>query len=199
MKPDFTYEYDLWKKGYRYIAGVDEAGRGPLAGPVVAASVVLSRDEKIDGIKDSKKLTERNREALYDEIWEKARDVGVYAVSNNVIDHINILEATKMAMELAVYSMETKPDYVLIDGNRDVPLKHRTPTLCIVDGDNLSISIAAASIIAKVTRDRAMRELHNFLPIYGWDTNKGYGTKKHLDALKTYGPSPYHRRSFRRV
>lgn len=199
MRPDFSYERDLWRKGHRYIAGIDEAGRGPLAGPVVAASVILPRDHGIEGINDSKKLSAKKRESLYDEIWEKAIDVGVYSIGNIVIDNINILEATKLAMEMAVYSMETKPDYILVDGNRQLNVRSKTPSLNLVGGDGISLSIAAASIIAKVTRDRAMRELHNFLPIYGWDTNKGYGTKKHLEALGTYGPSPYHRKSFRRV
>jgi ribonuclease HII len=199
MRPDFSYERDLWRKGYKYIAGVDEAGRGPLAGPVVAASVILPRDHGIEGIDDSKKLAEKKREWLYDEIWEKATDVGVYSINNKIIDHINILEATKLAMEMAVYSMELKPDYILVDGDKQLPVKGGTPSLNLIGGDRISLSIAAASIIAKVTRDRAMRELHNFLPIYGWDKNKGYGTQVHIEALGMYGPSPYHRRSFRRV
>jgi len=199
MRPDFSYERDLWRKGHRHIAGVDEAGRGPLAGPVVAASVILPKNHGIEGINDSKKLAAKKREQLYDEIWEKATDVGVYSVSHTIIDNINILEATKIAMEMAVYSMETKPHYILVDGNRQLNVRNKTPSLNLVSGDNISLSIAAASIIAKVTRDRVMQELHNFLPIYGWDTNKGYGTKKHLDALGVYGPSPYHRKSFRRV
>ena len=199
MRPDFSYERDLWRKGHRHIAGVDEAGRGPLAGPVVAASVILPRDHGIEGINDSKKIAAKKRELLYDEIWEKAIDVGVYSISHIVIDNINILEATKLAMEMAVYSMETKPDYILVDGNRQLNVRNNTPSLNLVSGDSISLSIAAASIIAKVTRDRVMYELHNFLPIYGWDKNKGYGTKKHLEALGVYGPSPYHRKSFRRV
>lgn len=199
MRPDFSYERDLWRKGHRYIAGVDEAGRGPLAGPVVAASVILPRDHGIEGINDSKKLAVKKRERLYDEIWEKATDVGVYSINNRIIDHINILEATKLAMELAVYSMGLKPDYILVDGDKQLPVKGGTPSLNLIKGDGVSLSIAAASIIAKVTRDRAMKELHEFLPIYGWDKNKGYGTKKHIEALGIYGPSPYHRRSFRRV
>jgi ribonuclease HII len=199
MRPDFSYERDLWRKGHQYIAGVDEAGRGPLAGPVVAASVILPRDHGIEGINDSKKLGVKKREWLYDEIWEKALDVGVYSISNKIIDHINILEATKLAMELAIYSMEIKPNYILIDGDKQLAVKGGTPSLNLVKGDGISLSIAAASIIAKVTRDRAMNELHEFLPIYGWDKNKGYGTKKHIEALGMYGPSPYHRRSFRRV
>lgn len=199
MRPDFSYERDLWRKGHRNIAGVDEAGRGPLAGPVVAASVILPKDHGIEGINDSKKLSVKKREQLYDEIWEKATDVGVYSVNNTIIDNINILEATKLAMEMAVYSMEVQPDYILVDGNRQLNVRSKIPNLNLVGGDGISLSIAAASIVAKVTRDRAMAELHNFLPIYGWDTNKGYGTKKHLEALGTYGPSPYHRKSFRRV
>jgi ribonuclease HII len=199
MRPDFSYERDLWRKGHRKIAGIDEAGRGPLAGPVVAASVILPRDHGIEGINDSKKLSVKKRELLYDEIWEKATDVGVFSVSNIIIDNVNILEATKLAMEMAVYSMETRPDYILVDGNQQLNVRNKIPSLNLIGGDGISLSIAAASIIAKVTRDRAMAELHNFLPIYGWDTNKGYGTKKHLEALGTYGPSPYHRKSFRRV
>jgi len=199
MRPDFSYERDLWRKGYRYIAGVDEAGRGPLAGPVVAASVILPRDHGIEGINDSKKIAEAKREELYDLIWERATDVGVFSLNNKIIDHINILEATKLAMELAVYSMETKPDYILVDGDKQLNVRNGVPSLNLIGGDGISLSIAAASIIAKVTRDRAMRELHEFLPIYEWKNNKGYGTKKHIEALKVYGASPYHRRTFRRV
>ena len=181
------------------VFGTDEAGRGPLAGPVVAASVILPRDHGIEGINDSKKIAEAKREELYDLIWERATDVGVFSLNNKIIDHINILEATKLAMELAVYSMETKPDYILVDGDKQLNVRNGVPSLNLIGGDGISLSIAAASIIAKVTRDRAMRELHEFLPIYEWKNNKGYGTKKHIEALKVYGASPYHRRTFRRV
>ncbi|HJD55983.1 MAG TPA: ribonuclease HII [Rickettsia endosymbiont of Pyrocoelia pectoralis] len=189
-------EVDLLQFEKKYpnyiIAGVDEVGRGPLAGPVVASSVIIDQNNIIPGIKDSKKLSKKKRELLYEQItsnyiWS------VSIVSHTEIDEINILQATKKACELAVSKLSTVPQIILVDGNMKFNDKR---FVSIVNGDNLSLSIAAASIVAKVTRDRLMLELGNEFPHYLWHKNSGYGTKEHLDAIKTHGLSPYHRRSF---
>ncbi|MBO5141635.1 MAG: ribonuclease HII [Clostridia bacterium] len=189
----FEREYN--EKGYELIGGIDEAGRGPLAGPVVAACVILPKGCVIEGVNDSKKLSEKKREALYDEITEKAVAWGVGIMDNNVIDDINILEATRNAMTHAVEELEVKPDYIFIDAEKKVDTKG-IPYLPIVKGDALSISIAAASIIAKVTRDRMMKEYDKMFPCYGFEKHKGYGTKAHTDAIKENGLCMIHRKSF---
>lgn len=189
----FEREYN--EKGFEFIAGIDEAGRGPLAGPVVAAAVILPKGCLIEGVNDSKKISEKKREKLYDEITEKAVAWGVGIKDNNVIDDINILEATRLAMHEAVHNLQTKPDFVFIDAEKKVDTDN-VPYLPIVKGDALSISIAAASIIAKVTRDRMMREYDKVYPDYGFEKHKGYGTKVHVEAIRENGLTPIHRRSF---
>ena len=195
-KPNFEYEEQAWAQGYEDVAGVDEAGRGPLAGPVVAASVMLPEDRCIIGVNDSKKLTAKKREELYEYIMKYAI-VGVGMMDNNEIDQWNILTATKKAMREAVLAMNPKPDYILVDG--PITIYANTNQEPIINGDAKSMSIAAASIVAKVTRDKIMEDLHEIMPIYGWNTNKGYGTKEHREAIKIYGPSMFHRRSFKGV
>jgi len=195
-KPNLKFEQKLWQKGYKNVAGIDEAGRGPLAGPVVAASVILPTDVSILGLNDSKKLSKKRREELYGWILGYAV-VGVGIVSHETIDEINILNATKKAMVEAVEGMVIRPDYLIVDGT--IALLTKIDQEYIIKGDEKSLSIAAASIIAKVTRDYIMEDLHNLFPMYGWDINKGYGTRKHRDAIKKYGPSAHHRRSFKGV
>lgn len=180
--------------GYRAVAGVDEAGRGPLAGPVYAAAVILPADTVIKGLNDSKKLTEKRREELFDEITERAISYNIYSVDEKRIDEINILNATFEAMNGAVSGLSKTPDFVLIDGNRikNMTLPHET----IVKGDAKSASIAAASILAKVSRDRFICQMAQKYPQYGFEKHKGYGTKAHSEAILKYGPCPIHRRSF---
>lgn len=180
--------------GYTYIAGVDEAGRGPLAGPVYAAAVILPDDVFIEGINDSKKLSEKRREELYDIICEKAVAYNICSVDEKRIDEINILNATHEAMNGAVAGLNVKPDYVIIDGNsiKGMTLPHET----VVKGDAKSVSIAAASILAKVSRDRFICEMAEKYPEYGFDRHKGYGTAAHNEAVLKYGPCPIHRRTF---
>ena len=187
-------ELSLWAKGIRNVVGVDEAGRGPLAGPVVAAAVVFPSGTLIKGVEDSKKLTERKREELFPLIKEQALGVGVGIVDHEVIDRINILQATILAMHKAIDELGVAPDFVIVDGNtfRHDLYHFRN----IVDGDEKSFTIAAASIIAKVTRDRLMREYHLQYPLYGFAQHKGYGTKHHLEAIRRYGLCAIHRRSF---
>lgn len=187
-------ENERRKKGYKYIAGVDEAGRGPLAGPVYAAAVILPEGMLIEGINDSKKLSEKKREELFDVICERASAYCIAEVSHTRIDEINILNATFEAMNKAVNGLNIRPDYVLIDGNRikGMEIPHET----VVKGDAKSISIAAASILAKVSRDRVMYEMAKQYPLYGFDKHKGYGTKAHCDAILKYGACEIHRRSF---
>ena len=191
----WNFEHELIEQGYELICGVDEAGRGPLAGPVCAAAVILPTDLEIEGLNDSKKLTEKKREALYDIIIEKALAYGITLVSEKVIDEINILQATFLAMKGAVEAMELTPDYVLIDGNRE-PNLGQLAVKTIVKGDSRSANIAAASILAKVTRDRYMMEMDREYPQYGFAVHKGYGTKKHYEALTEHGHCPIHRLSF---
>lgn len=188
------YEKEAALQGFRYIAGIDEAGRGPLAGPVVAACVILPENCLIEGLNDSKKLSAAQREKLYEIIVEKAVSMGIGIVGEKCIDEINILNATKLAMKNAVEQVKPQPDMLLIDAVRlnDVKIAQ----LPIIKGDSLSISIAAASIIAKVTRDRLIEEADNIYPRYGFKKHKGYGTKEHIDAIKKYGICPIHRVSF---
>lgn len=188
------YEEECRKKGFRFIAGVDEAGRGPLAGPVYAAAVILPEDARISGINDSKKLSEKKREALFDVITQTAIAYSVYSVDEKTIDEINILNATFQAMNGAVQNLSVRPDFVLIDGNRiqGMEIPHET----IVKGDAKSMSIAAASILAKVSRDRYITEISEKYPEYGFAKHKGYGTKAHMEAILQYGPCPIHRKTF---
>lgn len=187
------FEDELYLKGINYIAGVDEVGRGPLVGPVVTAAVILPKDFVDERINDSKKLTEKKRELLYNVIMENAISVGIGMSSNEVIDEINILEATKRAMIEAISNLNVKPEHILIDA---VKLNIDIPSTSIIKGDAKSQSIAAASIIAKVTRDRMMVELDKEHPEYDFKHNKGYGTKKHIDAIYKYGVLPEHRKTF---
>ena len=186
--------YERKYEQYTYICGIDEAGRGPLAGPVVAGAVILPRDCEILHLNDSKKLSAARREELYDEIMEKAVSVGVGMASPARIDEINILQATYEAMRQAVDSLSTEPELLLNDA---VTIPEMTiPQVPIIKGDAKSVSIAAASIIAKVTRDRLMIQYEDILPGYGFAQNKGYGSKEHIEALKSLGPTPIHRHSF---
>ena len=187
------FESDLYNNGINFIAGIDEVGRGPLIGPVVTAAVILPKDFYDERINDSKKLTEKKRELLYDVIMENALSVGVGMSSPEVIDEINILNATKKAMVEAINNLSIKPEHLLIDA---VKLDIDIPQTSIIKGDAKSQSIASASIIAKVTRDRMMLELDKKYPMYDFKHNKGYGTKKHIEALYKYGPLKEHRKSF---
>lgn len=196
-------ENNLWKietqcfaQGYQTIAGVDEAGRGPLAGPVCAAAVILPPGLVISGLNDSKKLSPKKREQLYDQITAQAISYAVALVDEKTIDEINILQATFAAMRKAVSELTTVPDLVLIDGNQDPSLP--IPTQTVVKGDSLSANIAAASILAKVTRDRLMVEQDAHYPGYGFAVHKGYGTKQHYAAIDVLGACPIHRRTFLR-
>ena len=187
------FETELYNKGINFIAGIDEVGRGPLVGPVVTAAVILPKDFYDERINDSKKLTEKKRELLYDVIMENAISVGIGISSEDVIDEINILNATKRAMLEAVNNLSVKPEHLLIDA---VKLNTDIPQTSIIKGDAKSESIAAASIIAKVTRDRMMIELDKMHPEYDFKHNKGYGTKKHIEAIRKYGIIKEHRKTF---
>lgn len=187
------FENELYKKGINLIAGVDEVGRGPLVGPVVTAAVILPPDFYDERIQDSKKLTEKKRELLYSVIYENAISIGIGMSSNEIIDEINILEATKKAMKEAINNLSIKPEHILIDA---VKLDIDIPSTSIIKGDAKSQSIAAASIVAKVTRDRMMIELDKKHPEYDFKNNKGYGTKKHIDAIYKYGVLKEHRKTF---
>lgn len=192
--PSLALERSLWAQGYRFVAGVDEAGRGPLAGPVVAAAVIVERGREIGEVDDSKKLPRHRRAQLFDEICASAHAVGVGIVDHATIDRINILQATLEAMRSALSALEFAPEYVLVDGNR---FEHETvPFRTIVGGDARCASIAAASIVAKETRDRLMERLAEVYPQYGFSRNKGYGTREHIEAIRRYGLSPVHRKSF---
>lgn len=190
------YEKELYQKGYQSIAGIDEVGRGPLAGPVVTACVILPKDCKIRHLNDSKKIPKKHHEEIYEEVLARALGVGIGIVDNDTIDRVNIYEATKLGMLQAIEQMKgevTKPDYLLIDAMQlDTPI----PQLSLIKGDANSLSIAAASIVAKVTRDRMMAEYAKEYPGYAFDKNVGYGTKDHLAGLKQYGVTPIHRKSF---
>jgi len=194
--PNLDYEKKIWAKG-RIPAGVDEAGRGPLAGPVVAAAVVLADDCLIDGLDDSKKLTHAKRVKIYEVIKSAAICYAVGIVEPEEIDRINILQAALLAMEISVKQLTTKPDYLLIDGNQKTSLLLMQET--IVKGDSKSCSIAAASIMAKVTRDFIMHEYHLQYPEYNFKGHKGYPTKEHYEAIRKHGPCPIHRKTFRGV
>ena len=187
------YENELYQKGIELVAGVDEVGRGPLVGPVVCACVILPKDYFNEQINDSKKISEKKREKLYDTIMQEAISVGIGMSSEKVIDEINILEATKLAMKEAIKNSKVKPEHVLIDA---VKLDIDIPSTSIIKGDAKSQSIAAASIIAKVTRDRMMDELDKKYPQYLFKKNKGYGTKAHIEAIRQYGIIPEHRKTF---
>ena len=190
----YSYEKPYWEAG-RTVCGIDEAGRGPLAGPVCAAAVILDPNDPIEGLNDSKKLTEKKREFLFEEIKKRALAYGIAFAGEKEIDEINILRATYLAMNRAYEGMGVSPDAALVDGNRDPGLPCGE-TQCIVKGDAKSASIAAASILAKVTRDRYMVELAKKYPEYLFEVHKGYPTKKHTEVILEIGPSPVHRRSF---
>lgn len=197
-----TYELeDLARaRGYKYIVGTDEAGRGPGAGPVVAAAVHIPEEvseQFIEKVNDSKKMTPKRREAIFPIIKEHC-NYGIQIVEAEVIDDINILEATKLAMQSAIEQIEYF-DYILIDGTVDLTKRLICPQEQVVKGDAKSISIAAASVLAKVTRDHIMEDLHELFPIYNWKNNKGYLTKQHIEAINTYGITDFHRQSFKRV
>jgi ribonuclease HII len=191
-----NFDNSFLSERVRLIAGIDEAGRGPLAGPVVAASVVFSPHVFIKGVNDSKKLSPGKREELFEIIKEKALCWEYFIVEHEEIDRINILHATLKAMKNSAENLKVKPDLILIDGNKI--FYSEIPALPVVDGDEKSFCIAAASIIAKVTRDKIMCSLAEKYPQYCWDKNKGYGTKEHINAVKIFGPSPYHRKTFLR-
>jgi ribonuclease HII len=188
------HERQVWSQGFAHVAGVDEAGRGPLAGPVVAAAVIFPHDYVIEGVTDSKKLSEKKRVELFEVISHQALAVGVGIVDHEVIDRINILQAATKAMALALDDLKIHPEFALVDGNS---FRHPTlPFQNIIKGDAISFTIAAASIVAKVTRDRLMCELDIHYPHYGFAKHKGYGTQAHIEAIRAYGLSAVHRRSF---
>ena len=195
MEDLYKYERELNEQGITVIAGVDEVGRGPLIGPVVAACVVLPKNYTLEGLTDSKKLSERKRDKFYDILKEEALSIGIGIVDEKVIDQINIYEATKVAMKKAILEANGKVaiEHVLIDA---MPLGLEIPSTSIIKGDAKSISVAAASVIAKVTRDRMLYELDKKYPMYDLKHNKGYGTKKHLEAIEKYGITKYHRLSY---
>ncbi len=192
---DYLYEQNAVNAGYKVVCGIDEAGRGPLAGPVHAAAVILPIGLEIEGLNDSKKLTEKKREQLFDVICEKAIDYSIGIATEKEIDEINILNATFLAMHRAVEGLKIKPDYALIDGNQYPKIPFVTEET-VVKGDAKSMSIAAASILAKVSRDRFMLEKAKEYPEYCFEKHKGYGTKVHYEAIKEFGPSPIHRMTF---
>lgn len=193
--PDFIIEKEVNSKGFKFVCGVDEAGRGPLAGPVCAAAVILPIDTEIKGLNDSKKLSEKKREELFPLIIEKAIGYSIAFASVEEIEEHNILNATYLAMNRAIEGLKTPADFALIDGNR-VPTGIKVPCEMVVKGDSKSMSVAAASVLAKVTRDRLMLELDKAYPQYNFKKHKGYGTKEHTDLILKYGVSPIHRPSF---
>lgn len=195
IKPEelMTYENQLREKGYRYICGVDEVGRGPLAGPVTCSAVIMDLDDLIVGVNDSKKVSKGKREKLFDVILSKAIAVSTVSYPPEKIDEMNILNATKACMADAITSLDVKPDIVIVDA---LQLDIHYKTFGIIHGDALSYSIASASIVAKVTRDRYMEEMAKIYPQYDFEHNMGYGTAKHIAALKEFGPTEIHRRSF---
>ena len=188
-------EKDLYKKGFKNICGIDEAGRGPLAGPVVIAGVIMPEDSMIEGINDSKKVSEKKREALYDVIKQEAISYSVAIIGQDVIDEINILNATKNGVTEVIDRLDIKPDLIVIDALEHINTRG-IPYESIIKGDAKCYNIAAASILAKVTRDRIMREWDAIYPQYGFIKHKGYGTKMHIEAIKEYGLCPIHRKSF---
>lgn len=189
------YENELRNKGYKYICGIDEAGRGPLAGPVVVASVIMPENSMIEGINDSKKVSEKKREKLYDLILEEAISYGVGIIGQDEIDDINILNATKKGLTVSLKELTQKPDLIIVDALTNIDTLG-TPYESIIKGDAKCYSISAASIIAKVTRDRIMREWDKIYPQYGFAQHKGYGTSAHISSIKEYGPCPLHRKTF---
>lgn len=191
---DYSWEQKAKEQGYSLVCGIDEAGRGPLAGPVYAAAVILPDGLELPGLNDSKKLTEKKREELFSLICEKAIAYGIGCASEQEIDEINILQATYLAMRRAVEELPVPADYALVDGNRMPPLA--IPGETIVKGDASSASIAAASILAKVSRDRVMKMMDEVYPQYQFAKHKGYGTKLHVEMIREYGPSPIHRKTF---
>jgi ribonuclease HII len=193
----YRHDEDLRNNGFQRIAGIDEAGRGPLAGPVVAAAVVFRGNTRIKGLRDSKKVPEKERESLFIEIQDTALDIGIGIVNHKDIDRINILRASKLAMKLAIENLSELPDFLVIDAVSlpSLPIKQLFP----IKGESVSASVAAASIIAKVTRDRLMLEYHNQYPQYNFNKHKGYSTKEHMELIQLYGPCPIHRKSFCKV
>ena len=192
----WTLENEIYAGGVKLLCGVDEAGRGPLAGPVCAAAVILPQNCEIQGLNDSKKLTEKKREALFDVICAAAVSYGIAFATVEEIEEYNILGATFMAMNRAVAMLDPVPELALIDGNRNTGIQ--IPSRCVIGGDGKCADIAAASVLAKVTRDRYMRQMAELYPQYGFEKHKGYGTKAHYEAIRAYGPSPIHRPSFLR-
>ncbi|MFO7667408.1 MAG: ribonuclease HII [Desulfobacterales bacterium] len=193
----WAYEMEAGNNGYARIAGIDEAGRGPIAGPVVSAAVILSSSSPIEGIADSKKLTPKRRNFLYDKIYKHAVSIGIGIVDPPEIIRLNILYASLLSMKMSVQNLMPQPDFLLIDGIFQIP--YDLPQKAIPKGDCLSISIAAASIVAKVTRDRLMGKYHSEYPEYGFDKHKGYPTKEHKEAVRRFGCCPIHRKSFKGV
>jgi len=190
-------EEKLYLKGIKYVCGIDEAGRGPLAGPVVVGAVILPKDSIIEGVNDSKKIPEKKREKIYNQIIEEAIAYSVGIVDQNKIDEINILNATKLALKLALDNLQVKPDIIMVDALNNINT-NGIPYMSIIKGDEKCYSIASASIIAKVTRDRLMQEWDNVYPVYGFAKHKGYGTKEHMNAIRENGPCNIHRKSFLR-
>ena len=193
MEDLYTYEKDLIKQGIKLIGGIDEVGRGPLVGPVVAACVILPLNYKLEGLTDSKKLSEKKREKFFDILEKDAISIGIGIIDEKKIDEVNIYEATKLAMSEAFNKMKVRPEHVLIDA---MPLELSVPTTSIIKGDAKSLTIAAASVIAKVTRDRMMDELHEKYPYYNFKKNKGYPTKEHVEAIKKHGIIKEHRKTY---
>ena len=193
MEDLYIYEKELISKGIKLIGGIDEVGRGPLVGPVVAACVILPLNYKLEGLTDSKKLSEKKREKFFDILSKDAISIGIGIIDEKKIDEVNIYEATKLAMTEAFNKMDVKPEHVLIDA---MPLELSVPTTSIIKGDAKSLTIAAASVIAKVTRDRMMDELHEKYPYYNFKKNKGYPTKEHVEAINKYGIIKEHRKSY---
>lgn len=193
----YQHDESLRKKGFLRIAGIDEAGRGPLAGPVVAAAVVLIEGIRIEGLRDSKKVPEKERESLFYKILSFSKDIGIGIVGPEEIDRLNILRATRLAMQIAVDDLSTPPDILVIDAVflPSIPIKQLSP----IKGEGISASVAAASIIAKFVRDKIMLNYHRQYPDYNFEKHKGYSTREHLDMLRLYGPCPIHRKSFHRV